>query len=96
MASMGRGGPQSTENAADAGIVEQAERTRVSKVTAALPEDLWNDFGHRASARGITRVEALRRAVWLYTVIDERIAAGAKVRIEYPDGTDESLLLSPY
>ncbi len=86
-------GPSGQDAIVDKPIVDKQDQT---KVTISLPEQLWAELERRALARGVTRTEALRRAIWLYTFIDQRIAEGAEFHVLRPDGTDGTLLLSPY
>jgi hypothetical protein len=67
------------------------------KHTLQLPVRLWSQFGARARRIGVTKSEALRRALWIYVyiadVLDEE---GAEIRVHRGDGTTERLVISPY
>ncbi len=67
-----------------------------ARVTANLPAPVWRDFTKWAQRQGITRTEALRRAVWVYVYFMRRIREdGCEIVLEKPDGERERLLF-PY
>jgi hypothetical protein len=66
------------------------------RTTVNLPEDLWAEFAERAKRRGISKTEAMRRALWLYNLLDSRLAARCDFVVVWPDGEEETIKLSPY
>jgi hypothetical protein len=55
----------------------------------------WLRLISRAEKDGIDVSEAMRRAVWLYTMVRERQEHGAMLVIETPEGRDEAVWLEP-
>jgi hypothetical protein len=66
------------------------------KHTVQLPLALWADLERRANSRGITKSEALRRAVWLFTYLSDRMDDGTEVALVSRDGKRERLVIAPY
>jgi len=76
---------------------EEAEAPpAAARVTVNFPSPVWKDLTKSAQRHGITRTEALRRAVWVYLYFIRRIRdEGCEVILERPDGERERLLF-PY
>lgn len=68
-----------------------------TKVTFNLPLKLWESFQERATAKGITVSEQLRRAMWVFQMLDDQVAAGRNILIEDPTGKEPTtrLVLEP-
>ena len=66
-----------------------------ARVTVNLPTKVWDELGSSARADGISRTEALRRAVWVYVFFIGRIRSGSEVLLERPDGKTERVVF-PY
>jgi hypothetical protein len=75
-----------------------AEHLDVEQVkhTIQLPLGLWSKLEQRARRWGVTKAEALRRAVWLFTYVADCMDDGATIMVERPDGQHERLVISPY
>jgi hypothetical protein len=82
------------------GSRSQADKVKadisLTRTTVNLPVDLWDEFGDRARRRGISKSEALRRALWLYNLVDSRLASECDFIVVWPDGDEETIKLSPY
>ena len=68
----------------------------ITRTTINIPEDLWAEFAKRARSRGLSKSEATRRALWLYNLVDSRLAARCEFLVVWPDETEETIKLSPY
>ena len=66
-----------------------------ARVTVNLPTKVWDELTNSARTDGISRTEALRRAVWVYLFFIGRIRAGHEVILEGPDGRTERVIF-PY
>jgi hypothetical protein len=74
----------------------EAEEAEQVKHTLQLPLKLWEAFGRRARRSGISKAEALRRAVWVFNFLADRIDDGSEIIIRDKDGKEQRLVISPY
>jgi hypothetical protein len=75
---------------------EDDEAPEQVKHTIQLPVKLWTDFSARARRLGVTKSEALRRAVWIFIYVADSLEEGAEIKVERANGTTERLVISPY
>ncbi len=66
-----------------------------ARITVNLPTRVWDSLTGSARTDGISRTEALRRAVCVYLFFVERIRTGSEVILERPDGETERVVF-PY
>lgn len=81
---------------ADAREQDDEEAPEQVKHTIQLPVRLWTEFAARARRIGVTKSEALRRAVWLFIYVSDCREEGAEITVHRADGTNERLVISPY
>ena len=55
------------------------------KVTVNLPEKILQDLEAIAAERGITKTEALRRAIGVQKFLHDSVKDGSKILLEDPD-----------
>lgn len=82
-------GMRSSESRAENGNEESrpsATRSFV-KVTVNLPDKTFQDLEMIATEQGITKTEALRRAIGVQKFLRDRIKDGSKILLEDPDKT---------
>ena len=60
----------------------------VSRVTVNLPTRVWHALEEAAKSDGITRTEALRRAIAIDLYLREQVRNGASVVVETPEGPE--------
>ncbi len=63
-----------------------ASAPTVSRVTVNLPTRVWEALEEAAKSDGITRTEALRRAIAIDLYLREQVRNGGSVMVETPDG----------
>ncbi len=63
-----------------------ASAPTVSRVTVNLPTRVWEALEKAAKSDGITRTEALRRAIAIDLYLREQVRNGGSVMVETPDG----------
>jgi len=66
------------------------------KHTIQLPASLWSKLNQRSRYWGISKSEALRRAIWLFTYVADRMDEQSEIIVQRPDGKQERLVISPY
>ena len=67
----------------------------VARVTVNLPLKVWEAVEEVARKDGITRTEALRRAISVDLYLREQVDQGSYIIVEKPDGTRERIVF-PY
>src|SRR3982074_2685856 len=72
-----------------------AQEAGQGKHTLHLPTKLWGALDQRAKTWGISKSEALRRAVWLLTAIGDRLDEGSEVVVRDKNGREDPLIISP-
>lgn len=60
----------------------------VSRVTVNLPTRVWQALEEAARSDGITRTEALRRAIAIDLYLRQQVRKGASVVVETPEGSE--------
>ena len=65
----------------------------MQRTSITLPQRSMASLDLRAAKDEITRSEALRRAIWVYTELRDREETGAHIVIYHVDGKEERLLL---
>lgn len=65
----------------------------VSRVTVNLPTSVWEKLEEAARSDGITRTEALRRAITIDLWLREQVRNGASVVVETPEGETKKELV---
>jgi hypothetical protein len=66
------------------------------KHTIQLPLRLWTALDRRARIWGVSKSEAIRRAVWLLVYIGDRMDEGGEIVVHRADGKEERLVIAPY
>lgn len=82
--------PENTDRKGSEQVVDLPAR-----ITVNLPAKVWEALEESAKKEGISKTEALRRAVWVYLFFIDRIRSGSEIVIERPDGTTERVIF-PY
>lgn len=72
-----------------------ASDATIARVTVNLPTKVWDALEAAAHEDGITRTEALRRAISVDLYFRGQIAKGGMIVVEHPDGTSERVVF-PY
>jgi metal-responsive CopG/Arc/MetJ family transcriptional regulator len=72
-------------------VVEAA----AARVTVSLPSKVWDALEQSAKTDCISKTEALRRAVWIYLYLMDRVRSRCEIIIERPDGNSERVVF-PY
>lgn len=67
-------------------------QTGVARVTVNLPEKVWEALSRVAEESGMTRTEALRRAISVDLYLREQRKKGKQVLLECDDGTIERIV----
>jgi hypothetical protein len=67
----------------------------VARVTVNLPVKVWDALEAAAKADGITRTEALRRAISVDLYFRQQVENGSVIVVERPDGSSERVVF-PY
>ena len=78
------------------GQTREHEAPEQVKHTIQLPMKLWAELERRARRWGVSKSEALRRAVWLFTYVADRMDEGSEIVVHRSDGKEERLVISPY
>ena len=71
------------------------ETPTFARVTVNLPNKVWGALEEAARADGITRTEALRRAISVDLYFREQIRNGAEILVARSDGSTERVVF-PY
>jgi len=87
----------STTAAVPEGVTQGAgeRRGRIARLTVNLPWKVFDALRDMAEADGVSKTEALRRAISTEFYLREARRDGAQVYLERPDGTVERIVF-PY
>jgi hypothetical protein len=66
------------------------------KHTIQLPLRLWTALDRRARLWGVSKSEAIRRAVWVLVYLGDRMDEGSEIVVHRSDGKEERLVIAPY
>lgn len=74
---------------------ETAPEATIARVTVNLPAKVWKALEAAAELDGITRTEALRRAISVDIFIREAVKGGSRILVESCSGKTE-VIVFPY
>lgn len=72
-----------------------SERSTVARITVNLPIKVWEALEAGARTDGVSRTEALRRAISVDLYFREQVRSGAEIVVERPSGASERVVF-PY